>query len=227
MKRWKNIPDGMKCNEVFQVWYRLRRRNFSLLCKRVFDVVTALLLILLLSPVFLVLAIVIKADSAGPVFFRQTRVTQYGKTFCIFKFRTMVVDAEQRGTQVTQKDDSRITKVGGLIRKCRLDEIPQLFNILAGTMTFVGTRPEVPKYVACYTDEMKATLLLPAGVTSEASIKYKDEDCLLDNAENADQTYVTVVLPAKMEYNLQAIRKQSFWRDLGTMFKTVFAVLKR
>lgn len=227
MKRWKNIPDDMKCNEVFQVWYRLRRRNFSLLCKRVFDVVAALLLILLLSPVFLVLAIVIKADSPGPVFFRQTRVTQYGKTFRIFKFRTMVVDAEQRGTQVTQKDDSRITKVGSLIRKCRLDEIPQLFNIVAGTMTFVGTRPEVPKYVERYTDEMKATLLLPAGVTSQASIKYKDEDNLLDNAENADQTYVTVVLPAKMEYNLQAIRKQSFWRDLGTMFKTVFAVLKR
>ena len=128
---------------------------------------------------------------------------------------------------MTVGGDSRITKVGRKIRRLRLDELPQLIDVFVGNMTFVGTRPEVPKYVAQYTDEMKATLLLPAGVTSLASIRYKDEDRLLDNAENADETYVHTVLPAKMEYNLQAIRKFGFWRDIGTMFKTVFAVFKR
>lgn len=227
IKRWKKIPDDMKNNDVLQVWLSLRRKRFSLFCKRVFDVVVALFMLILLSPVFLVLAIAIKRDSKGPVFYRQARVTQYGKIFRIHKFRTMVVDADKIGSAVTVGGDSRITKVGRKIRRLRLDELPQLIDVFVGNMTFVGTRPEVPKYVAQYTDEMKATLLLPAGVTSLASIRYKDEDRLLDNAENADETYVRTVLPAKMEYNLQAIRKFGFWRDIGTMFKTVFAVFKR
>ena len=224
--KWDKIPEEMKNDEVYKYWKILRKKNFSLFFKRVFDVVVSLLMLIFLSPLFLILAIAIKADSKGPVFYRQERVTQYGKKFRIHKFRTMVTGADS-GSQVTVSGDSRITKVGSKIRKLRLDEISQLLDVLSGNMTFVGTRPEVPKYVEQYTDEMKATLLLPAGVTSLASIKYKDEDSLLENAENADETYVNEVLPGKMQYNLQAIEKFGFWRDIGTMFKTVGAVLKR
>ena len=137
----------------------------------------------------------------------------------------MVNNADKIGTHVTVGNDSRITKVGKFIRKCRLDEISQLIDVFRGTMTFVGTRPEAEKYVKEYTPEMMATLLLPAGVTSIASIYYKDEAELLENAEDADKTYVEEILPAKMKYNLKSIEKFGFWRDIGTMFKTVFAVL--
>ena len=225
--RWKKIPEDMKSNAVLQYYLMLRKKNFSLFFKRVFDIVVSLIMLIILSPLFLILAIAIKADSKGPVFYRQVRVTQYGKEFRIFKFRTMVSNADKIGSQVTVDNDSRITKVGKFIRKCRLDEVSQLLNVLGGSMTFVGTRPEVPKYVAQYTDEMKATLLLPAGITSLASIKYKDEAKLLENAENVDETYLAEVLPQKMEYNLLALRKYGFWRDIGTMFRTVGAVLKR
>lgn len=206
---------------------RLRKKNFSLFWKRVFDFVTSTLMLIVLSPLFLILALAIKIDSRGPVFFRQVRVTQYGKKFRIFKFRTMVNDADKKGAQVTLDNDERITKVGRFIRKCRLDEVSQLIDIWRGKMTFVGTRPEVPKYVEMYTDEMRATLLLPAGVTSEASIKFKNEDEFLKDAENAEDVYVNVVLPQKMEGNLQSLKRQGFWRDIGTMFKTVAAVLRR
>lgn len=226
IKKWKKIPDEMKNNAVYQYYLMLRKKNFSLFFKRVFDIIVSLIMLTLLSPVFLILAIAIKADSKGPIFYRQERVTQWGKHFRIHKFRTMYVH-EETGKDVTVANDDRITKIGRKIRRLRLDETAQVLDIFLGTMTFVGTRPEVPKYVEQYTDEMKATLLLPAGVTSLASIKYKDEDKLLENAENADETYVNEVLPAKMEYNLQAIRKQGFWRDIGTMFQTVGAVLKR
>ena len=184
-------------------------------------------MLILLSLLFLVLAIAIKIDSRGPVFFIQVRVTQYGKTFRILKFRTMVNDADKIGSQVTVSHDTRITRVGKFIRKCRLDEVSQLIDVWRGTMSFVGTRPEVPKYVERYSDEMLATLLLPAGVTSFASIKFKDEDELLKDAANVDDTYVNEVLPKKMEYNLQSLEKYGFWRDIGTMFKTVGAILKR
>ncbi len=227
VKAWGRLPEEMRMEAVYPYWKKLRRKNFSLLWKRVFDICVSAVMLLLLSPVFLVLAIAIKIDSRGPVFFRQTRVTQYGKEFRIFKFRTMVADAEQRGAQVTSKGDKRITRVGKFIRKCRLDEVSQLLDVFRGTMSFVGTRPEVPKYVARYTDEMKATLLLPAGVTSEASIRFKDEDALLDGAENVDDAYVERVLPEKMKYNLAALEKSGFWSDIGVMFRTVFAVLKR
>ncbi|MCM1438247.1 MAG: sugar transferase [Roseburia sp.] len=227
IKKWEKLPEKMRTDAVRPYYERLRKKNFSLFFKRVFDIFVSSVMLILLSPVFLVLAIAIKIDSRGPVFFRQERVTQYGKTFRIFKFRTMVADAEKRGAQVTVDNDSRITKVGKFIRKCRLDEVSQLIDIWRGKMTFVGTRPEVVKYVERYTDEMMATLLLPAGVTSEASIKFKDEDELLKDAENADEAYVQTVLPKKMEYNLKSLEKCGFWRDIGTMFKTVFAVLKR
>ena len=185
----------------------------------------ALVLLVLLSPVFLVLAIAIKLDSHGPVFYRQVRGTQYGRGFRIFKFRTMVQNADRIGSQVTVSGDSRITRVGKVIRSCRLDEIGQLLNVLGGSMSFVGTRPEVPKYVARYTPEMMATLLLPAGVTSEASIRYKDEAELLDKAEDVDETYVQQVLPGKMAYNLASIRRFGLGQELLTMLRTVKAVL--
>ena len=169
--------------------------------------------------------IAIKIDSPGPVFYRQVRVTQYGRRFRIFKFRSMVANADKIGTQVTVGNDSRITRMGKLIRKCRLDELCQLIDVLRGTMSFVGTHPEVPKYVDAYTPEMMATLLLPAGVTSLASILYNDEDRLLEGAEDVDTVYIRDVLPGKMRYNLKAIENFGFWKDIKTMFMTVFAVL--
>lgn len=214
--------------EAVKPYYEiLQKKQISLIFKRSFDIVVSLIMLLILSPVFLLLAIAIKLDSKGPVFYRQVRVTQYGKEFRIFKFRTMVNNADKIGSQVTVGGDSRITRVGKVIRECRLDEIGQLLNILGGSMTFVGTRPEVPKYVEKYTPEMWATLLLPAGVTSEASIRYKDEAALLDAAEDVDATYIQDVLPGKMKYNLRSIQEYSFFKDIETMFQTVFAVVDK
>lgn len=144
--------------------------------------------------------------------------------FKIYKFRTMVTDAEKLGSQVTSDNDARVTRVGKKIRSCRLDELPQLFNIIKGDMSFVGTRPEVPRYVKQYTPEMYATLLLPAGVTSKASICFKDEDTMLKNTSNVDETYVKEVLPEKMKYNLEEIRQYKFINDILTMIKTVIKV---
>lgn len=214
--------------EAVKPYYEiLQKKQISLIFKRLFDIVVSLIMLLILSPVFLILAIAIKLDTEGPVFYRQVRVTQYGKEFRIFKFRTMVNNADKIGSQVTVGGDSRITRVGKVIRECRLDEIGQLLNILGGSMTFVGTRPEVPKYVEKYTPEMWATLLLPAGVTSEASIRYKDEAALLDAAEDVDATYIQDVLPGKMKYNLRSIQEYSFFKDIETMFQTVFAVVDK
>ena len=221
--KWEKLPENMQTEEVRNYYEILRKKNLSLLCKRIFDIFVSALMLVILSPLFLILAIAIKIDSKGPVFYRQERVTQYGKSFRIFKFRSMVVDAD-KGSQVTVAYDSRITKVGRFIRKCRLDEVCQLIDIFRGTLTFVGTRPEVPKYVAQYTSEMLATLLLPAGVTSLASIYYKDEAKLLNSTEETDKVYVEKVLPAKMYYNLKAIEKFSFWSDIKILFMTVFAV---
>lgn len=224
--KWEDLPEKMKNDKVREYYDILAKKAGSLFAKRMFDLMVAMVMLLILSPVFIVLAVAIKLDSKGPVFFRQVRVTQYGKKFRIFKFRTMVNNAESLGAQVTTNNDSRVTKVGSLIRKCRLDEIPQLLNIITGDMSFVGTRPEVPKYVKAYSDEMLATLLLPAGVTSEASIEYKDEDRLLDGAEDVDKIYVEQVLPGKMKYNLDSVKKCSVIYDLKTMVRTVLAVLK-
>lgn len=225
MKKWEDLPEYMKTEEVRKYYDILKKKGFSLFLKRVFDIVVSAILLIILSPFFLILAIAIKIDSPGPVFFRQERVTRYGEKFRIFKFRTMVNGADKKGSQVTVKNDARITKVGKFIRKCRLDEVSQLIDVFRGTMTFVGTRPEVPKYVDKYTPEMYATLLLPAGVTSDAAIYYKDESELLDASSDPDETYVNEVLPAKMYYNLKSIEKFGFFRDIGIMFKTVFAVL--
>lgn len=224
MREWNRLPDEMRCEAVRPYYECLKRKKVSLILKRVSDILLSGIMIVLCSPILLGVGIWIKLDSKGPVFFRQERVTTFGKTFRIFKFRTMVNNAEKLGTQVTTQGDCRITKVGEKIRKYRIDEIPQLLNIFKGEMTFVGTRPEVPKYVACYTEEMRATLLLPAGVTSRASIEYKDEDQLLANAVNADEEYVQKILPEKMKYNLDEIRKFSLLSDLKTMIATVVAV---
>lgn len=226
LKPWEQLPPSLQNDSVRPYYDALSRKKGQLVCKRIFDFLLSAVLLVVLSPVMLVLAIAIKLDSPGTVMFRQVRVTQYGKEFRIFKFRTMVQNAPQLGTQVTVAGDSRITRMGHLLRRCRLDELPQLLNILRGEMSFVGTRPEVPKYVARYTPQMMATLLLPAGVTSQASILYKDEDRLLSAAENADETYVQQVLPGKMEYNLQSLMEFSFWGELKTMLDTVLAVLR-
>ena len=224
-REWDDIPEFMKNEDVKKYYEILRKKRFSLKVKRFFDVTASFVLILLLSPVFLILSVWIKTDSKGPVYFKQERVTQYGRKFSIFKFRTMVVNADRAGSLVTVQNDSRITAVGRKIRKYRLDEIPQLFNILAGDMSFVGTRPEVRKYVEEYSDEMKATLLLPAGVTSEASIRYKDEDELLKDAVDVDEVYIQKILPEKMRWNLRAIRRFSLHGELSTMVRTVFHVM--
>ncbi|MBQ7224320.1 MAG: sugar transferase [Clostridia bacterium] len=225
VKSWKKLPREFQTEQVRPYYEILRRKWFSLLLKRIFDIVVSLVMLIILSPFFLILAIAIKIDSPGPVFYRQERVTQYGKKFRIFKFRSMVSNADKIGSAVTVNNDSRVTRVGKFIRKCRLDEVSQLIDVLRGTMTFVGTRPEVTKYVDRYTPEMLATLLLPAGITSNASIYYKDEAKLLDASADPDETYVNEVLPAKMYYNLKSIKNFGFFRDIGVMFKTVFAVL--
>lgn len=222
---WEKLPGQLKTEAVRRYYKVLQKKKISLLFKRLFDVAVSLVLLIILSPVFLILSIAIKLDSKGPVFYRQERITSYGRHFRIHKFRSMVTDADKKGTLVTVKNDSRVTRVGKLIRRCRLDEICQLIDILKGDMTFVGTRPEVPKYVNAYTDEMNATLLLPAGVTSLASIYYKDEDKLLDGADNTDEVYIEKVLPDKMYYNLKAIEEFSFFGDIKIMFMTFFAVL--
>lgn len=226
MRKWNDLPKEMQVEQVKKYYEILQCHKGSLLAKQIFDIIVASLLVVILSPILLFLSILIKIDSPGPVMFRQVRVTTYGKPFRIFKFRTMVNNADKIGTQVTTKGDSRVTRMGKMLRGCRLDELPQLFNVLKGEMSFVGTRPEVEKYVAHYTDEMKATLLMPAGITSRASIEYKDEERLLESAENADEVYIHQVLPEKMKYNLRAIEKFSFWDDIKTMFATVIAVIK-
>lgn len=226
LKQWEKLPDIMRTPEVAKYYRILKKKPLSLFLKRLFDILFSLILIVLLSPLMLFITIWIKCDSKGPVMFRQVRITTAGKEFRIFKFRTMVVDAEKLGTQVTVGQDPRITRSGRFLRKLRLDELPQLFNVLAGDMSFVGTRPEVPHYVEQYTPEMWATLLLPAGITSEASIEYKDEDRLLEGAEDVDRVYMEEVLSEKMKYNLRYLERFQVLRDFVIMIETVIAVLK-
>lgn len=225
LKKWDELPAWMRTPEVKIYYDVLAKRKFSLMLKRAFDIIAALLLLIVLSPIIVIIALIVTIESPGGFIYRQTRVTSYGKEFRIHKFRTMVVNADKLGTQVTVGQDSRITKTGKFLRKYRLDEIPQLIDILCGNMSFVGTRPEVPLYVGKYTDVMNATLLLPAGITSEASIRYKDEAELLEGAEDVDSVYVNEILPAKMKYNLLALNKFSFGADIMTMLRTVLAVL--
>jgi len=228
LRKWEELPDYMRNQQVRPYYEMLEKKKHQLLFKRIFDICSSLILIVILSPLLIFFAIWIKIDSQGPVFYRQERITQYGRIFKIFKFRTMVVNADKIGTLVTIKNDSRITEVGEKIRKYRIDEIPQLFNVLLGDMSFVGTRPEVKKYVEKYTDEMYATLLLPAGITSLASIEFKDEDEIINEytseIRSVDEVYIDEVLPRKMEFNLNSLKEFNFFNEIGVMIKTVLKV---
>ncbi len=226
LKGWNHLPDRMKTKEVRRYYNILVRHTGWFKVKRIMDIVVSSIMLVVLALPMLVISVMIKLDSRGPVFFRQERVTQYGRIFRIYKFRTMVDNAQQLGTQVTVAHDARITKVGRILRKYRLDEFPQIFNILAGDMTLVGTRPEVPKYVKHYTDEMYATLLLPAGLTSRTSIAYKDEDKLLQDAGDADKVYVEQILPVKMKYNLESLRRFGVIEDCSVLWNTFKSVIK-
>ena len=225
LKEWNELPDYMRCEEVWYYYDILKNKKFSLCLKRLMDLVGGVVLLIILGVPMIIIAIWIKLDSEGPIFYRQERITSYGKHFRIHKFRTMVSNADKIGSTVTVENDERITNAGKKLRCCRLDEIPQVFDIISGNMSFVGTRPEAVKYVKKYRPEYMATLLLPAGITSEASIRYKDEAKLLDDVDDVDKAYIEDILPKKMKYNLQSIKNFSIIGEIATLFRTIFAVL--
>ena len=222
----QNLPGAMQNEKVKEYAGLLSHKKCSLFFKRLFDIVVSFLILLILSPVMLVLAIAIKLDSKGPVFYRQIRVGRYNKDFKIFKFRTMVQDADKKGLAITLNEDPRITRVGRLIRKCRLDEVSQLLNVLGGSMSFVGPRPEVRRYVEAYSPEGMATLLVRPGVTAPSSIVFKDEDKILNSGGDPEQIYVEQILPEKTRLNLEYVARLSFWKDIKIMFQTLHAVAK-
>lgn len=224
LRKWEELPRNMQTPEVRKYYTVLSKHKAELVLKRIFDIFLSAVLLIVFAVPMLVISVIIAVDSPGGVFYRQTRVTAYGETFRIHKFRTMVSNADTIGALVTVENDLRITKIGVKLRKLRLDELPQLLDVLSGSMTFVGTRPEVSEYVEKYTNEMLATLLLPAGITSEASIRFKSEAELLSNADDAVGTYVEEILPRKMYYNLQSLENFSFLSDIITMIRTVLAV---
>lgn len=224
IKEWRDLPPEMQTREVRPYWKYLKKHESQLMVKRMFDIAASMILLFILAGPMFVISLLIKLDSKGPVIFKQERVTAYGKVFTIYKFRTM--RTEIHGASVTSKNDDRITKIGRILRKYRMDEFPQLLNVLMGDMTFVGTRPEVLKYVNMYDPKYYATLLLPAGITSETSIQYKDEERLLDGAEDVDKVYVEKILPEKMKINLNSIRHFSLISDMKTMIRTVTSVLR-
>jgi lipopolysaccharide/colanic/teichoic acid biosynthesis glycosyltransferase len=225
LKKWKDLPQNMQCKEVKPYYDILAKKKMSLLFKRIFDLVSAVVFLFILAIPMGIITLLIKIDSEGPVFYRQERITTYGKRFRIHKFRTMVSNADKIGAAITVAADSRITRIGMKLRQLRLDEFPQVFDVLAGNMSFVGTRPEAVKYVEKYSNEMLATLLLPAGITSEASIRYKDEASLIKEADDVDYVYVEEVLQGKMKHNLQSIKEFSLYGEFMTLFRTIFAVL--
>ncbi len=222
---FSELPESMQTQEVRPYYDILKGKSRSLFFKRVLDFVAAFFLVILLALPMLIIAVAIKCSSKGPVIYKQVRVTTYGKHFRIWKFRTMKVGSDALG-ELTCSEDDRITGIGRFLRKYRLDELPQIFHVLSGKMSIVGTRPEVPRYVEKYTPEMMATLLMPAGVTSLASIMFKDEAQLLEKSSDVDKEYVEVILPQKMEYNLKYINRFSFRRDIYLIFKTVVEVFR-
>ena len=225
MRAFDKLPVEFQNDKVKYYYDIIAKKSVSLALKRITDIIFSLIILIILIIPIAVIAVIVKATSEGPVFYRQERVTSYGRVFRIFKFRTMVQNADKLGTLVTTKGDTRVTDVGRFLRKYRLDELPQIFNVLSGSMTFVGTRPEVQKYVDMYCNEYYATLLMPAGITSLASIMYKDEEKLLQNVEDADKTYVETILPEKMKYNLMYIKNFGFLSDIKLMLKTVKEVV--
>ena len=217
MRAFEKLPAQFQNDSVKAYYDILSKRQGSIILKRVFDIIVSLILLVFLIIPIAVISILIKVNSPGPVLFKQKRVTTYGRIFKIYKFRTMVVNAESLGSKVTTKNDARVTSIGKTLRKFRLDELPQIFNVIGGSMSFVGTRPEVQKYVDLYEDEYYAT-----------SIKFKDEENLLSaivDTEKIDKTYVKTILPQKMEYNLQYTKEFGFLSDIKIMFKTVKEVI--
>lgn len=204
----------------------LKKKRFSLFLKRTFDVFASFFGLLVLSPILILIALLIVLTSSGGVFFRQVRVGRNGKEFRIFKFRTMVKDAEAKGMQITVGNDSRVTTIGKFLRKCKLDELPQLINVLLGQMSFVGYRPEVPKYVAMYTDYQRNILRIRPGITDLASIEYRDENEVLEQSDNPEDTYVNDVMQKKLALNIKYMQEMGFWYDLKLIFKTFLAILK-
>ena len=193
--------------------------------KRIFDFVCSGIGLIILSPVLIVIAIMIKKGSDGPIFFKQIRVGENGENFEILKFRTMVVDAEKLGRQITVGNDNRITKVGGFLRKYKLDELPQLINVFKGDMSLVGPRPEVPRYVKLYTEEQRKVLNVKPGITDLASLKYKDENELLGKAENPDECYINTIMPDKLALNLEYINKSNIFYDIYIIITTIIKCL--
>lgn len=222
---YETLPQSMKNEYTRSYWEHLKKKRGTLAAKRIGDTAVSLVILVVLSPVLLLLALAIKLDSPGPVFYRQIRVGRYNRDFKIFKFRTMVQNADRIGPAVTTGEDERITKVGKLIRRCRLDEFSQLLNVLNGTMSLVGPRPEVRRYVDAYSPEGMATLLIRPGITAPSSIAFKDEDRLLVASGDPDQIYIEQILPPKTELNLQYLRGVSVAGDIKIMFQTVAAVI--
>lgn len=221
---YQELPQTMKNNSVQEYCELLNQHRLSLAAKRGFDMIGSFLILAVLSPFLLLLAAAIKLDSKGPVFYRQVRVGRYNRDFKIFKFRTMVQDADRVGPPLTVGDDPRVTRVGRLIRKLRLDEFSQLLNVLGGSMSLVGPRPEVRKYVDVYTPEYMSTLLVRPGITATSSIAFKDEDSLLNSGGDPEEIYVKQILPPKMELNLKYLKNINVWNDMKIMFQTVTAV---
>lgn len=225
LKKWEEVPAFMQTSEVYEYYQILEKKRITLCLKRVFDIVLSFVLLILLSPIMGIVAIWIKLDSKGSILYKQERITSYGQVFYMMKFRTMVPNADKMGSLITLAEDSRITKVGKKIRDFRIDELPQLMNVFLGDMSFVGTRPEVVKYVSQYTNEMNSTLLLPAGITSIASITYRNEDLLLDEmikkGMTVDEAYLTQILPEKMVYNLKYLSSMTLIDDVKICMKTL------
>jgi lipopolysaccharide/colanic/teichoic acid biosynthesis glycosyltransferase len=196
--------------------------------KRSFDLIAAGLGVLVLSPLLLLIAVAIKLDSAGPVFFRQVRVGRHRRPFRIRKFRTMTHNPQDRGLQITVGQDARITRVGTVLRRTKLDELAQLFDVLEGTMSLVGPRPEVPRYVEHYPAEVREIVLsVRPGITDLASIEYRDESALLARATDPEREYIEVILPAKLRYAVEYVQRQSLGYDLILILRTIAALLHR
>ncbi|MBU5454988.1 sugar transferase [Caproiciproducens sp. MSJ-32] len=189
--------------------------------KRIFDIIVSLIGIIIISPILLIVAISIKLDSEGSVLFLQKRIGKDGKPFNIYKFRTMVTNAEKLGAQITVGKDNRITRVGAFLRKYKIDELPQLFNVLKGDMSLVGPRPEVPKYVELYTEEERRVLEVRPGITDLASIRYRDENDILGKVENPEEYYIKVIMKDKLKLNLEYIEKSNVFYDIYLIIKTI------
>ncbi|HOK37338.1 MAG: sugar transferase [Bacteroidales bacterium] len=192
--------------------------------KRIFDIVFSFIGIIILLPIFILISLIILFDSKGGIFYRQTRVGKNNKDFKIFKFRTMYPDSDKKGLLTVGSRDNRITKPGYFLRKYKLDELPQLFNVFIGDMSFVGPRPEVRKYVEMYNDEQKKVLSVRPGITDYASIEYRNENDILAKSKNPEQTYIKEIMPAKLELNLKYIREKSTITDLKIIFKTILKI---